>query len=137
MPAHEHANFVNAKPVRIGATVITETGLAALSTELACILVHIPLDERGQDNEIVIELKAVQRVRFRNHFLVQLLARPDANHFMAAIRSDGERHIGNPVTWKFGDEDFTAPHLVERSEYELNSLIERDVEAGHSLVGER
>ena len=54
-------------------------------------------DGAGQDDVIFFDLDRVLGIAGRDHFLVQLLSRPDANYRLFAVRPDSFRDIHDLV----------------------------------------
>src|SRR5205807_4781869 len=88
------------------------------------------------DDVVVRELEREMGIVLRAHGLMQLFSRPDAHHLNRHAGRHGQRDIGDPRRWDLRHEDFSAPHALEIPEYETDSLVERDPEPGHTLIGD-
>ncbi len=66
---------------------------------------------------------------------MQLLAGTDTDGLDLTFRADGLGDIGDVVAGDLGHENLSAPHMFQCIEYEVYTLVQRDVEARHTLVG--
>src|SRR5690625_1831819 len=79
------------------------------------VLFQFPLMLRRQDRIIFAKIVGIERVRCGDHLFMDLLSRPEADHFLYAIGANGCGYIGYFVRWDFGDEDLTTPRSEEHT----------------------
>src|SRR5438067_440955 len=67
---------------------------------------------------------------------MQLLAWPDADHVHLAAGRKRVHKIDHLHAGELGDKHFSTVHAFDTRDNKTHSLVERDPEAGHPLVGE-
>ena len=93
------------------------------------------MDVRLDDIEVV-EFQRVPSVVTGDKQFVKLLARPDADRFLLAVRADGRRKIGDPHRWDFRNEYLAAAHHLQTLLDKTRAVLEADPEARHARIGD-
>src|SRR5215471_1030344 len=89
------------------------------------------------DHIHVVELVRLARFVPRDEDLVQFLAWAYPNVLDSALRRDRAREIHGPHARQLRYEDLPAHHLLDAAEDEVHTLLEREPESRHPLVGDR
>src|SRR5690625_6151936 len=67
---------------------------------------------------------------------MDLLSRPEADHFLYAIGPNGCGYIGYFVRWDFGDEDLTTPGVFQCVQNHIHSIFQSDCKTSHIGMGD-
>lgn len=95
--------FVHLQPGRILAAIVAESGRHRLAAKVLP-MVPIPHRQRRENGVVTAEINGVVGIAGGDHFLVELLAWPDADHHSVTGRRDGFSQSQNAIGWNFGNE---------------------------------
>lgn len=136
----ERPDFLFGKPYIVRSRGIAEAGGNGLCGVVLEVGRHgfgkIFLGGIRDDHKIFLGFDGVHRVGACDHFLVNFLARADANHGMLAIWPDGFGDLGNAVGWNLRNENLTTQGVLQREENHIDAFLEGDVETGHFGIGD-
>src|SRR5690625_3931531 len=107
------SQLFNSYTLIIFSLVVSKPERHLFSIKMLNVLFQFPLMLRRQDRIIFAKIVGIERVRCGDHLFMDLLSRPEADHFLYAIGANGCGYIGYFVRWVFGDEDLTTPCVVQ------------------------
>src|SRR5690606_30647206 len=90
-----------------------------------------------QNLEVLRVLVGVVGVFSADHLLVELLTRPDADHFLPGIRCNYTRQISHLHRRDFLHIYLTADHIFKGMPDQIDTFLQGNHEARHALIRDR
>src|SRR5690625_4647569 len=100
------------------------------------VLFQFPLMLRRQDRIIFAKIVGIERVRCGDHLFMDLLSRPEADHFLYAIEANGCGYIGYFVRWDLWDEDLTSSGVFQCVQNHIHSIFQSYGKTSHIGMGD-
>src|SRR6267143_2517158 len=89
---------------------------------------------RRQDSVVATKIDGVETVAGGNHFFVDLLSWPNANHGVLTLGPNGLGDIRNPIRGNLRNENFSAPRLLDGPQHHLDAFLQGNIEARHRWI---